>query len=843
MSGKAFKFVLGAALIGAAFIPGLGAIAGIGLKALFLSVGSSLAINAISTPSGLQSRQGAVFQNSADTQGPLPVAYGRNKLGLRLVEMRTAGTDNEFLWMVGALCHGSEDGTGIAGIDEIYFNDRLAFDAAGVVQDEFLGLAELGKYVGTDAQDFTTGSLAGQTLGGVFPTQWPSTSKGRGIAGIILRLTWDAEVFATGIPTVTVVVRGQKVKDPRNLVAAAAYSTNPACCIYDYLTSARYGCGCVAGDVNATSLASMATYYDTVVTKNTTLATTGALFTCNGWLDVSQSTTENLRQLCASCRGFLIYEGGQYRLFTRRVVTPTAFTLTEANIVGDFTFHAPGVGEAPNIIRGTYIEPGVAGEGYPFQPETKIWPRPGASNGFLTADNNYEVAQDTELPFTADPYSAEQILLVTLKEQRAGLTVGLTATEAALVLQVGDLVPVTHTTPGWVAKNFWVMGSFLDPQTKLIRLALLEYDSAAYTLDALSTIPTPPSTTLPNPFTVPPPGDLELSASDAEAQPDADGTHRVYIRVTWPPAPITYLDYYEVQYRQQGVELFGPAPDHNRTDTEALIGPVTEGVGYDIRVRAVNTLGRSSEWIEGSINPHFEGLHRSGSFWIDDFTSQTPGRRWVDIPPLTTGLFLDAYDPDSVVGGKVGRCTGPVSMELKDNIPFDQGLLYIIRWRVRQLRASVVGPNSFSLGLSGVAQFPGQPGNFNWVNTAGQDTPDNQHMVCASGQTLTPSRQWTDYFAYVKGYAGGTYPLTAAMLSHSGLGSFSAANLTDGDTTESQVGFSTDSAVAGARLIIDFGAANEQHVTEVRFHMGAAGSVAEWDLEFSDDASTWTTAS
>lgn len=915
MSGKVVQGILiGVAVAGAAF--GGALLAGLGLKAAFIDAGlTTLAYAARFLPSG-RTRQGIILSGVTDPQSPLPTVYGKCKVGMRYVDRRTGGTDNKDFYIVGALCHGSEDGNGIQGIDEIYFDDRLAVSADGVVQPAFIKdgvpLLFVTKNTGTDAQNYDG------TLNSVFPQAWPTTSKGRGIAYIILHLVYDTEVYVTGEPTVTVIVRGCKVKDPANLGNAAAYSTNPARCLYDLLTSTRYGLGAAASRVDATSFASMATYYDTVVTKNSDTGSTGPLFTVNGAVDTGQSVKQNVDQLLTSCRGVLVYEGGKYRLLTRRVVSPTSFTLSEANIVGDWSINIPGVGDVPNVLHGLYVEPGPGavitaistlspatittqtdhhfiadqvvhiymvgetvpgltpnrlgtytiasitsstafvlkdniafGSGYvsgscavtseplPYQVATRIWPRPGASNGYLTADNNYEVVHEISLPFTTDPYSAEQLILVALKEARAGTTVAVTATEAALALQVGDLVPVTHPTPGWVSKNFWVMGVFLIPGTMLVRLALLEYDSTAYTLDALNTIVTPPSTHLPNPFDCAPPADLVLISGDAQAQPDADGSHRPYILATWTASPETYLDFYEVEYRQSGTPNYRPAPDGNRVDTQAEIGPVSEGTSYDVRVRAINTLGISSDWAEDSIVPTLPTLQRTSSCWIDDFTSQTPGRRWVPVQG-GIGTLVDVVDPDSLVGGKVGRLTGPGWYVHADSIPFDPNVLYTMRFRVRQLRDPGSGSKEFFLGVVGVAQTPGQPGVFTYVNTLGLDKVDTQHYILASAKSLPAGRAWTDYWGHFKGYAGGKVVLTAAMLSQSGLGSFSAANCVDGDTTPTNIGFSADAATAGASLKFDLG--TPKAITECRFHMSAAGSTAQWQLQYSDNGTDYTDA-
>src|SRR4051812_3939448 len=114
MSGKVVKGILiGAALIGAGFAFGPAAIAGIGLKAAFISAGFSIALNSIVGSGGIHQRQGYLLGGVTDNQAPLPVVYGKTKLGVRYVDKRTAGTNNEDLYIIAALCHGSQDGTGI----------------------------------------------------------------------------------------------------------------------------------------------------------------------------------------------------------------------------------------------------------------------------------------------------------------------------------------------------------------------------------------------------------------------------------------------------------------------------------------------------------------------------------------------------------------------------------------------------------------------------------------------------------------------------------------------------------------------------------------------------------
>jgi hypothetical protein len=397
------------------------------------------------------------------------------------------------------------------------------------------------------------------------------------------------------------------------------------------------------------------------------------------------------------------------------------------------------------------------------------------------------------------------------------------------------VVLVTHTTPGWVAKPFWVMAMMLVPGGQ-VRITLLEYDSNAYSLDVQTTLPAFPATSLPNPKVCQPPGELELNADDAQAVTDRDGSDLVYLLASWDASPDPYLDYYEVQYKVAANEddVWQPTNNALEKDIQATVGPLSEGTEYSVRVRAVNTVGVASDWVSDNVTPNIAKF-RNGSVWVDDFSSETPGRRWLQKDPNATGSFRDVVDPDASVGGRVGRFVGSGWWEFQDNIPFDPTILYVMRVRVRQLKAPTSGSKRFSIGVAGIAQVPGASEQFAYVNTFGANKFDNQHFVVAKNLTMDPSRNFVDLYGYIQGFAGGTFALTPAMITATGLGAFDATKTCDGDT--SAVAFNTDAAVAGAVLHFDLGAAYV--VSEIRLHTTGPGNNAFWDLEYSDDNATW----
>jgi hypothetical protein len=95
-----------------------------------------------------------------------------------------------------------------------------------------------------------------------------------------------------------------------------------------------------------------------------------------------------------------------------------------------------------------------------------------------------------------------------------------------------------------------------------------------------------------------------------------------------------------------------------------------------------------------------------------------------------------------------------------------------------------------------------------------------------------------------KKFSGNTqwtrYVPTTGMLSQSGLQSFNASLVFDNDITTSA--FFTDSSAAGSYLQWDLGAGNTQAFRRIRFQFNSptAGLQATWNVQYSDDASSWT---
>lgn len=312
-------------------------------------------------------------------------------------------------------------------------------------------------------------------------------------------------------------------------------------------------------------------------------------FECHGVVDTTQSVKKNIEDLLTSCRGSLLYQTGTYRVHTRRATAAASLVLSESNIVGDWEFSGPGLGELVNAVRATFYD---STKNYVVNQVE--YPGPNLPNLFRTHDNGALILRDLDLRYTTDRNIAQYIAMVLRREARNPIRVNVTCFESALALTVGDVVRVTHATPGWVEKKFWVEAmAILSDAT--VRLSLSEYEETAYDLDAQDDTPFAPDTNLHLPAgtdAIPVPADFLVVAITVITP--SGGVAELTATYT-PPADTAFFARieYEVQARRQGdttdfaelptrIEQGGrDGTDRIKADwnTEYRITPVTVSTG------------------------------------------------------------------------------------------------------------------------------------------------------------------------------------------------------------------------------------------------------------------------
>lgn len=498
-----------------------------------------------------------VLLNTASTIDPIPVIYGTRRVGGTRVLTETSGSSNTYLHIIIVHAEGEID-----GIDAAYFDNVLSTDA------RFTGKFTLAHAVGTDAQ------AANAALIAAIPTIWTSAHKLSGIAYTYARLTYDQDAWH-GLPVITVDMRGRKVYDPRS--GLTAHSANPALCLRDYLTNTRYGRGIASTDIDDTTITAAANYCDVSIT---TPAGTQPRYTCNGLIDTGRASTENVRAILSCMRGMLVFSGGKYKLVLDKADSPT-FAFTEDNIVGAWNIKLSDKRSRFNRVRANWINPDND-----WQPDIAMV----ESAAYRVLDNALLLESKIELPFTTDPYEAQLLGQRHLKQSRFGIICSFRATIAGLTCEVGDVVSITHSTPGWTAKEFRVVRIGLLSSDE-VEVTAVEYDASVYTADPLTTPRSSATTSLPDPFTIPAPG----VPSVVETLYETTGSAGLKARatVTWVASNNDFVIGYLPEYK------LAVDSDWTVLPQQIGLGLIVDDVApaiYDFRVRAINALGIRSSY-------------------------------------------------------------------------------------------------------------------------------------------------------------------------------------------------------------------------------------------------------
>uniref|UniRef100_A0A6M3XRS8 Putative tail protein n=1 Tax=viral metagenome TaxID=1070528 RepID=A0A6M3XRS8_9ZZZZ len=574
-----------------------------GWVAIGVVMAANYASSKLSRTGALEAQASGATLNVISNEAPVPVIYGQARVGLVLADVQQDAAEVKTISVVGALCLGSDGGAGIDSVTAVYFDDVLAIDGptataaatnntnvqspwkVGTTYGTDLWV-QYGLHLGADAQTHDT-ELASRFA------NWTATDDGRGIAYIALLMYYNEVVWTTGRPNITALVKGQKVYDPRD--TNTVWSDNPALVIRDFLASVKYGMGIPTAQINDASITAAANYCDVLV--DIPGATTQKRYTCNGIVNPADSPATNLQRLLSSCRGEVVRIGSEYHLKIRQVTTAETFKLTEDNIVGDFEFFRGGISEAPNRITATFVDPAQN-----YQANDVTWPTAGAANAYLTEDNSFSSHTFIELPYTNDLYMAQQIAQVLLKEGRQDLGVALSATREALKLAYGDVVKVTHPTPGWTEKQFFVLAIGVLPDGN-VRLVLREYDATAYSLDALDASVAAPNTNLPDPTACVAPTNLVLTSDGTTAVTLQDATVVPRIKVAWTASTDAFLARYEIRRKvtAEADSTYQIVASPSVSDVQSFVADVVNGTEYSIGVRAVNAIGVRSSWVTDTV--------------------------------------------------------------------------------------------------------------------------------------------------------------------------------------------------------------------------------------------------
>ena len=599
-----------------------------------------------------------VLVNKFNANAHIPIIYGTRKVGGNIVFLETSGTDNQYLYMAIVLSEGE-----INDISAIFINDNQVTWSGDIADNTSItvGSGDANFYDGasliTCEPHFGSDSQSASTLLSTL-SSWTSNHRLRGLAYLALKFEWNQDKFGS-LPSVNAIVQGKKVYNPNldgtvtggsgshraDTSSTWEYSDNPVLQLLDYLRNERYGMG-IANSYFDSNFADWQTASDVCDADITPYSGASAidLMDSHTVVDTSKKAIDNVKDFVRGCRAYLNFTGGKYNILVESTGS-ASITLTEDNIIGGISVQSKNKNSRYNRVIVNFTNPNKN-----YQSDTAQFP-PVDETGLASADQHSTMKTADgglllegrfDFSMFTSPYQAQEMAEIILRRSRSSLDISLLCDATGLDLAIGDIVNITHATPSFSAKAFRVQGMTINAD-HTVALQCSEHQDSFYTFGTQVAVPAIPSTTLPNPFVVQPPASVTLSDQLIEYN---DGTVIVALDVAIGASTDKFIDYYQVEYKLS-------------TDSDYIIYAQGSGLNhrvlnvidqstYDVRVKAVNTVGVSSSYVSaqrkivGAIAPPSD---------VTDFSANVSGQEahlsWEAVTDLDLAYYNLRYSEET----------------------------------------------------------------------------------------------------------------------------------------------------------------------------------------------------
>jgi hypothetical protein len=697
--------VAAAAIGGTAFafagLTGFGAIA----ASFLVSTAMGAALNALAPKPSMGSSRGYSISGESGAALDHQIIYGRTRVGGVRIYDTSTGEKNKYLHRILAFA-----GHEIDSYQQIYLNDEVVTingsgevtSPARYVNPEGGSYVRIKRYFGTSTQEADPHLVSDTASLAVNNGRWTSSHRLQGIAYIYVRFEYSADAFPNGVPSVSAVIRGKKVFDPRT--GTTAWSDNPALCLRDYITS-DYGLAQSPSKVEDSLVITAANICDQTIDSE-------KRYTCNGNFVTSFEPNQVVSDLLTSMGGLFWYSQGKWRMKAAAYTTPTftasisgaTMTVTAVSLgtlsIGDsvsgvgvstetkitgFGTGSGGVGtytvSVPQTISSQTMYAVVTLDENDLRSGISLSTRHSRRNNFntvkgkfrgaesdwqeadypvvtdpvyVTTDNGVVNTLDYTLPFTSSSKTAQRLANVALRRNREQLTFSASFGLNAFQVEVGDFVHINNTRFGWVNKPFevtsWNFGltEGLDLQ---VQMTLREISPAVFT-DEPAIIFENNNTNLPSAFEVPDIGFGENTKGDVRViYEHLINVILIEIECATPFA----VERVEVQFKKVTDTSWTAVGVGDIGNYEVL--DVFDG-SYDLRARAYNFLGVRGEWVYDTVN--ISGT-ASPPEDVTDFSAQLNGStvnlNWTPVPDLDLSFYRIRHSVDEVGASWAGAVT------------------------------------------------------------------------------------------------------------------------------------------------------------------------------------------
>ena len=406
-------------------------------------------------------------------------------------------------------------------------------------------------------------------------SDWTTAHRLQGIAYLYVRLKYDADAFPSGIPNISAEIKGKKILDFRD--GSTAFSSNPALCLYDYLSDTRFGLSVPTSQIDTTSFTTVANICD----EDITLAGGGTenRYEAHGIVYSNVSPMKAINELVGSMLGVLSYSNGKFHLAGGKFVSPT-ITLDEDDFTGGISIQTKqSRRNLFNTAKGVFTSPTSDWQASDYPMVT--------SDTFVAEDNGQTIFGNIDLPFTTSPTMAQRIAKVVLFKNRQQMVLQAPMKLSAFKLQVGDTVTINNTRLGFSSKIFQVADwGFVSNQNETgINVVLQETSSSVFDWNAEESEFISDNTTLPSAETVSAPS---LAVSDIMRAYSGIVSTILLIKATSGAGTTNEI---EVEYRNTSTDTeyttLGKAKTVGGSAKFELVN-AEDGMTYEVRARSVN---------------------------------------------------------------------------------------------------------------------------------------------------------------------------------------------------------------------------------------------------------------
>jgi hypothetical protein len=484
--GKVVRAIVGVGLIVVGFITA---------NPMLIGMGASMTLSSISeiafapkVPRSQLSR----LNVSLDPSTARKAVLGTTAMPLDMRYHEASGTDQAFIdYIIAVAAHQ------VASIDQIYFEEKLAWSAAGGVT---------GTYSGYLTVETRTEGTAGNAITVNSGAVWDSSCRLTGCAYVRIRIKRTGNTKKTesplvqGLPSrITIIGEGAPLYDPRldstvpggsgshraddqttwGSYAGADDYDNPALQLLWFMLGWKIngglsiGAGVPPARIDLESFITAANICDEDITL--AIGGTQKRYRTSGTVSDEDGRMDAINSFLACMNGTLRDNGGKLALsLLKNDLADPVLDFTDGDFLGEFVWDQTGGGlsQGHNLIRGRYVDPST-------QSLYQMAEYPEVS---LESPDGIERVMTFDLPFVEDGRRAQRLAKQVLQRHQFRGQLSAEFSAKALGCDVGDIVQVSLDALGFNNKPFRVVSKEVRPDGR-VPLGLLEESGLIYQWD------------------------------------------------------------------------------------------------------------------------------------------------------------------------------------------------------------------------------------------------------------------------------------------------------------------------------------------------------------------------